>query len=311
VSKNQHKKFQRDAGRKAIRVVEWVFLRMHYGMVKFLTPVVCAIAWMFLRRHRRVAAESQAVAYGEEMSAKERGALVRRNFFNLGHCAIDMVYFSYHGKMLPEKVRFSGLKHIDEALKKKKGVIALTAHFGSFPLMLRRFAAEGYKVNIVLRNMRDAKLDEHLVNWMRNMHIRPIFAQPRLKCVNSVLRALRNNELVFILLDQNFGGDGRIFVDFFGTPAATAAGPFVFSQRSGAPVIPVFNRRVKDDLYEIMVEPPMTLEQGGTSEETLFFNVEKATKLIEGYIRRYPWEWGWMHRRWKTRPENEVTNKEG
>lgn len=304
MSQSRQKKIKRAAGRKVVRAVEWITARMPYRMVRFCTPALCRGAMLFLGRHKRVAEESLLTAYGEEMSPGERKALLRRNFLNLGQSVIELIYFCYHLEMISAKMQFAGREHIDGALKQKKGVIALTAHFGNFPLMLLRFAREGYKVNILLRNMRDAKVEEYIAGWMRGLGLNPIFNKPRMKCVHDVLRALGNNELVFILLDQNFGGDGRVFVDFFGKPAATAAGPFVFAQRSGAPVVPVFNRRIKDDLYEIMIEPPMALETGADAGETLFLNLDKATRLIEDYVRRYPWEWGWMHRRWKTRPDN-------
>ena len=121
----------------------------------------------------------------------------------------------------------------------------------------------------------------------------------RVTCVNTTIEALRNNELVFITLDQHFGTAG-VFVDFFGKKAATATGPVVLAQRTKAALVPCFIIRQKDDTHIIRFEPAMRLELAESEEETVRLNVQKITSVIESYIRRFPAEWGWMHRRWKT-----------
>ncbi|MBU1905372.1 MAG: lysophospholipid acyltransferase family protein, partial [Candidatus Omnitrophica bacterium] len=113
--------------------------------------------------------------------------------------------------------------------------------------------------------------------------------------------ALRNNEAVFLPLDQNFGSGG-VFVDFFGKKAATAIGPVVFARRTKAAIVPCFIIRQKDDTHQIVFEPPLELEEGKDKQETIVINIQKLTNIIESYIRRYPAEWGWIHRRWKSKP---------
>jgi len=113
---------------------------------------------------------------------------------------------------------------------------------------------------------------------------------------------LRQNELLFIPLDQNFGNGGGVFVDFFGQKAATATGPVVFAMRTKAPIVPMFVIRQKDDTHKIMIEPPLKLEELTDDKEMIQRNTAKITQVIERYIRQYPQEWSWMHRRWKSRP---------
>jgi Lauroyl/myristoyl acyltransferase len=89
---------------------------------------------------------------------------------------------------------------------------------------------------------------------------------------------------------------------FFGTKAATATGPVVFAMRTKAPILPMFIVRQKDDTHKIIIEPPLYIEEKEDYKETLIYNVARITKIIENYIRKYPQEWGWIHRRWKSRP---------
>jgi KDO2-lipid IV(A) lauroyltransferase len=131
--------------------------------------------------------------------------------------------------------------------------------------------------------------------------IKTIYSQPRNTCVNTTIESLRNNELVFIPIDQNFGTSG-VFVNFFGTKAATATGPVVLAQRTGAKLLPCFIIRNPDDTHRLIFESEIGLVQGKDAQETVLINIQKLTGVIESYIRNYPAEWGWIHRRWKSKP---------
>ena len=143
--------------------------------------------------------------------------------------------------------------------------------------------------------------ENELKSLLNRFRIKTIYAQPRNVCVNSTIESLRNNEAVFIPIDQNFGSAG-VFVDFFGVKAATATGPVVLAQRTKAALLPCFIIRQSDDTHNIVFEPEMVLGEGVNSQETIRINIQKLTTIIESYIRRYPAEWGWIHRRWKSKP---------
>jgi KDO2-lipid IV(A) lauroyltransferase len=108
--------------------------------------------------------------------------------------------------------------------------------------------------------------------------------------------------LLFIPIDQNFGSGGGVYVNFFGHKAATAIGPAVFALRTGAPILPMFIIRQDDATHKIIIEPPIKVESQDDENETVTAVMAKITSVIEQYIRRYPQEWAWMHRRWKSRP---------
>ena len=91
-------------------------------------------------------------------------------------------------------------------------------------------------------------------------------------------------------------------MDFFGRQAATATGPIVLAMRAKAAILPCFILRQSDDTHKIVFEPEFQIVEGKTHEETILLNIQKLTSIIESYIRRYPAEWSWIHRRWKTQP---------
>jgi KDO2-lipid IV(A) lauroyltransferase len=133
------------------------------------------------------------------------------------------------------------------------------------------------------------------------LKIKTIYSLPRDVCVQETLESLRNNEVVFIPIDQNFG-TGGVFVEFFGRKAATATGPVVFAKRTGAAILPCFIVRQSGDRHKIIFEPALALEESEKPEEATQLNIQKLTVIIEAYIRKYPAHWGWIHRRWKTKP---------
>ena len=94
-------------------------------------------------------------------------------------------------------------------------------------------------------------------------------------------------------------------MEFFGRKAATATGPVILAQRTKAAILPCFIVRQKDDTQKIIFEQPLELQLGSTEKETIILNIQRLTSIIETYIRRYPAEWGWIHRRWKSKPSQE------
>ena len=299
--KGRKKILRRDAARYAMKSAYWMLNKLPYGLVKGVLHVLISVGFMLTGRHRRVARESLRIAF-KEKTDQEIEDIINRCFKNFGQAMVEMIYFNEHLGMADKHMVFEGRANLDAALAKGKGVMVVTAHFGNFPLLMMQMARMGYPTNVLMRKTRDPKIDEFLHQKRQEAGLKTIYALPRKAAVMDTLKALRNNEIVFILMDQNFGSDGGVFVDFFGQKAATAPGPIVLAQRANAPIVPIFIRRDDDDKYRVTIEPEMELEKRDDYDQMVTANVAKVTKIIEGYIRKYPYEWGWMHRRWKTPP---------
>ncbi len=285
--------------------VAWIVpLSFLYGFADFIG----ALGYRITSEHRKIAIESLTMAFGKEKSSKEIEKIARACFTTMASTAVEFFMFMRFPERIRQFVQIEGLEHLDKALAKGKGVVALSAHFGSFPLLLSRLALEGYKVHSILRHMRDEKLDQLFERKRIAMRVGSIYTQPRQQCVSSSLRVLRDNEILFVQLDQNFG-TGGVFVDFFGVKAATATGPIIFSLRTGAPIVAMFIYRVKGPRHKIVIEPGMEITDSGGKNERIIDTVEKLTALIEKYIRKYPQEWGWIHKRWKVRPKEAKQRK--
>lgn len=278
--------------------------KIAYGFAHFLAKITFTLA----TKQRRIAFDSLNIAFGQEKSPEEIRQIAFDCFENMAKMATEFMLFLEHRHLIDKYISVEGLENLDKALAKGKGVVALSAHFGNFPLMIVRLALKGYKFRTVLRVMRDNWVNQYFHKKRESVGVGSVYTQPREQCVRDSLETLRNKEILFIQLDQNFGTNG-IFVDFFGKKAATAKGTIVFALRAEAPIVPMFIYRNKDNTQHVVIEPEVEILEGKDLEETIQLNAQKLTKIIEDYIRKHPADWGWIHRRWKARPKEEREKK--
>jgi len=124
--------------------------------------------------------------------------------------------------------------------------------------------------------------------------------------VRGLLSAMKAGETVGILMDTNMTPPQGVFVDFFGIPACTASGLARIALRTDAAVVPgftIWDRELRK--YRLRFDPALALIRTGVEEADIVANTALFTKVIEQYVRRYPDQWLWVHRRWKTRPAGE------
>ncbi|MFA5411547.1 MAG: lysophospholipid acyltransferase family protein [Candidatus Omnitrophota bacterium] len=262
---------------------------------------VSALVYLIAAKQRKIALDSLTIAFGRSKSARELEQIAKDCFACIAKAGIELLFLMDRPALLRKRVTMLGRENLDRALAKGKGVILVSAHLGNFPLLMGKLCLEGYRAAGIMRPMRDTRTEKFFSAKRDKFKLKTIYSQPRKACVEETIKALRNNEVVFIPLDQNFGTAG-VFVDFFGRKAATATGPVVLAKRTQAVILPCFIVRQKDNTHKLIFEPALDLKEGETPQETLLINIQRLTEIIESYIRRYPEQWGWIHRRWKSRP---------
>jgi len=262
---------------------------------------IASLAFIFAVKQRRIALDSLSTAFGQEKSRQELEKIAKDCFIYIAKGAVELMFFFDKPLVLKERVDIEGRQNLDKAIACGQGVILVSAHFGNFPLLLGKLAVDGYKAGGIMRPMHDARVEKIFLEKRNKFGVKTIYSQPRNECVNNTISALRNNELIFIPIDQNFGTAG-IFVNFFGKKAATATGPVILAQRTKAALVPCFILRQPGDRHKIIFEPALKLSEGKDPQDTILVNIQRLTDIIESYIRKYPAEWGWIHRRWKSKP---------
>lgn len=249
---------------------------------------------------RRVGMRNLALAFPEK-TAGQRRKIVRGVFTSLGRQFAEVCLFpTYTSENVSRTVGYDGYENFDRASQRGKGVLFLTGHIGGWELSAFAHSLYGHPLHFVMRPLDNPYLDA-LVRRYRTMHGNtPILKDDPAR---ELLRAMKAGATVGILMDTNMTPPEGVFVDFFGIPACTASGLARIALRTDAAVVPGFT--VWDPVlrkYRLRFEPPVTLIRTGNNDADIVANTALFTKVIEDVVRRYPDQWLWVHRRWKTRP---------
>ena len=264
------------------------------------------LAWTVYLLHarlRRVGMRNLEMAFPER-SRRERGRILRGVFISLGRQLAEVCLFpKYTVENVSQAVVYDGFENFDRAYARGKGVLYLTAHLGGWELSSFAHSLHGHPLHIVMRPLDNERLDD-LMRQYRTMHGNSTVDKDNF--VRGLLSAMKAGECVGILMDTNMTPPQGVFVDFFGVSACTASGLARIALRTDAAVVPTFT--IWDNTlrkYRLCFDPALNLVKTGDDEADTIANTALFTKLIEGYVRHYPDQWLWVHRRWKTRPEGE------
>jgi len=261
------------------------------------------LAWKVYLLHprlRQVGLRNLAMAFPEK-SRRERARILRGEFTSLGRQLAEVCQFPrYTLKNVTQVIVYDGLENYERAFARGKGVLFLTSHFGGWELSAFTHSMYGHRMHVIMRPMDNVYLDR-LIRRYRMMHGNTMVDKDDF--VRGLLGAMKKGEVVGILMDTNMTPPQGIFVDFFGIPACTASGLARIALRTDAAVVPTFT--IWDPVlrkYRLRFDPAVELVRTGDQEADIVTNTQRFTKIIEDYVRKYPDQWLWVHRRWKTRP---------
>ena len=239
------------------------------------------------------------------MSAHERDHILRGCFANLGRLLGE---FSHFGHATPESllkvVECKGLEHLEAAEATGRGTILFTGHLGAWELTSLALSALGHRVDFLARRIDNAPIEAMIENTRTRFGNRSI---DKRAAARPMLRTLGQGGTLGILADLNTQPHEGVFVDFFGVPACTTASLATIALRTNATVLPIFApwdeaRRQ----FALRIEQPISIERTGDENDDVRALTQKVTGVIEEYVRRYPDQWLWIHKRWNTRPAGEA-----
>jgi Kdo2-lipid IVA lauroyltransferase/acyltransferase len=248
-------------------------------------------------RLRRVALTNLSFAL-PECGPGEHARIVDGVFQSIARMLVSMARFpALNSANISEWIAYEGLEYYQAAKQQGRGVLIATAHLGNWELSAFAHALMTEPMHVIVRPLDNRSIDR-LIETRRTLSGNHLI--DKRDAARSVIKALRYNEAVGILIDQNTSAAEGIFIDFFGKLACAGSGFVKLAHHSQAPVIPGFALwNFATDRYLLRFYPPIEIT-GDISADT-----QRLHSAIEAVIREYPGQWMWIHRRWKTRPEGE------
>lgn len=274
------------AGLLPVEAAEWIARRIGDAAF-FLAP-----------KRRRTALENIERAYGASLSAEEKKEIARSSFEHMAVSLLELYTFPRIRRRAARRVTFTGIHHLDRAFSQGKGVIFVISHIGSWELLAFVPYLLRFRSSVVVKTIRNPYLDKRTNDLRRMFYLNPI---PKKNASRSILKELKENNLVAILIDQWAGREG-IWIDFFGEPTSTTSIPARISAKTGSPLIPARCIRTSPGRYRIEIDPPLFVDDREKDWEVR--TTRKLNRQLEEAILKYRDQWTWGHRRWKPRPDS-------
>lgn len=253
--------------------------------------------YLLVPRQRLIALHNLRRAFPEK-SAEEILKIARGVYRNMGIVAAEFFDIPRLTKEnIAALVEAEGLENCEKALAKGRGVLMFGAHFGNWELEAVAASLLIRPVAAIYRPLDSALLDQ-LVLRVRTATGNTLLDKNR--AMRAMIRSLKRNELLGILIDQNVDTYEGVFVDYFGRPACTTDGLAVLALHTGAPVLPACMARLPDGRYRLVIGPEVEVVDTGDRNADILANTQRFTKVIEQTVRQYPDQWLWVHQRWKT-----------
>lgn len=237
-------------------------------------------------------------------SDKEIKALAKSFYKNFGMMVMELPSaYNLGEKFVDKYISFEGTEFFETVLKRGKGLVILTAHFGNWELLGSVLGLKGYNVNTVYRPLDNIYLDRFIRKLRSSTGNDPI---EKASAVKRLIGMAKTNEIIGMLMDQRASSKESIDADFMGKTVRTNKGLAMVALRAKAEnITPVFI--VRDGLkHKIIIERALNLKDTGDKEKDILENTEMFNRVIVKFIEKYPDQWLWLHSRWDRRKRVEL-----
>jgi KDO2-lipid IV(A) lauroyltransferase len=287
--------------------VVWLFVQgirlLPRRAARTVGAAIGAIAFRALGRLRRVGLRNLELAF-PNITSREREATLRSEYRSLGFLLAEFCKMpDYTVDAASRFIRYEGLENYLAARERGKGVLVLTGHLGAWELSSFYHSLMGMPMGMVIRRL-DNPLVDAFVNRIRCLHGNRVIHKDDF--ARGLIASMRAGETVGILMDTNMTPPQGVFVPFFGVLACTASGMARIAAKTEAAVVPGFLLwEESEQRYVLHFGEELPVIRTGDADQDALANTASFTAAIERYIRQYPEQWLWLHRRWKTRPPGE------
>lgn len=262
-----------------------------------LARVLGRLWFLMDKRHREITIDNLNQAYRSEKIPIDKQTLAQDVFTSFCRLLFEVCWAMTQPLVsINNYIDLKDIRFIKKALEKQKGALVLTGHLGNWELLPYVPSLAGIKSHAVYRPLDSQAMDRFVCNMRSRLGTELIPARGALR---KIVAALKKNEIIGLLIDQNSDPHNGVVIDFFGRPAFASKGLAMIARQTGAPVCPAFLVREKER-FKLISGPEIPFVRTGDPRKDIELNTQRYNQAIENAVRQYPEQWFWVHRRWKT-----------
>ncbi len=279
-----------------VKTFAWLIRLLPVSIALWVGRCIGLFAYYFDVKHKSQAYANLKIAFADVKSSQELKQITKTLFTNYGQNLIELFRMPLLDRSkFDEFVKMEGQEHIQEALKKGKGVILIAMHFGSWEMASLTFSMLGHPYKVIVKPQKKySKLDE-LLNSYRDCGGSVVLS--RGMGTRDFVKSLKNNEIIGMVVDQ--GGKDGVLVPFFGRQASMSVGAIRMGLKSDIPLCFSVIFREKGSQHRMVFQKPLELSKSGDVDKDVVTNLTRVTKIMEDYIEKYPSEYMWFYKIWK------------
>ena len=263
-----------------------------------LARTIGTFAFQILRFRRQVVMDNLNIAFGSEMAESRLAEIGAESCRQIAMSFIELLISPKLRHQIQTILEPAHLVLMQELLGEGHGLVTVSGHLGNWELQGAAAAAilpAPFTVAAVQQS--NPYIDRFITRRRNDMGMQVAGTKTAMRLL---LKALKNREAIGLVADQNAGMDA-VFVDFFGKMAATHPGPAQLALKFKAPMVVGAAVRTGPGKFKTLARQVEIRE-----DDTVETLTQRHVKILEGFIRQYPEQYFWLHRRWKTRPPGEL-----
>ncbi len=293
----KHSKFADFCVGLVVKIIIRFLCSLPHNVCFKLSNIFGLLSYLVLRKRRKIAVRNLSNTIYDESEYKVIKETVKQIFINIALTSIEFARFPVLLKDIDKMGIIYNVDILKSALKNGNGALMVVPHSANWELAGAQLNASGIPVSVVARPLDFPSVDKIVNNHREKAGL---YIIPKKNALRNIMTALKQGRVVCLLIDQN-SKDASLFVPFLGKSAATVASIASLSFKTEAPIFIGFPYRENKRQFAIISGPIKPTWTGNRKLDNLRITAI-LTHILEGFIRRYPEQWLWLHQRWKTRP---------
>lgn len=281
------------------RMVGWFARHLPLRFAHRIGDFIGDLFFYVIRIRRNVAYQNLSDSFGSEKSPRALQLILRKNYRHFGRVLMEFARLPILNRAeILDQIPVRNIEYFEAARRLQRGLFVMSGHFGNWEYMAAAVANLGMPAFCVFKEQKNLAIDGIIKQVRVGLGLQPFKVKGG--AARGILSALKQKGLVIILIDQDAGRKGKL-IDFLGRPASTNPGPAIIAIKNRVPVVMAFGVREADGQIRIHFEPFPDIDQFADNDQGVKQFIIEYNKILERYIRKYPEQWFWMHRRWKTK----------